>query len=107
MAQNGKLPTTEAQQMARNGTTEPAAGRANAGEAAGPPRKRHKPLNSLEAVRKEMVRNYWALRDKELDIDEGKARIFFLGKLVEVFKAKQTDNQELAELLKQARERLN
>ncbi len=71
-----------------------------------PPRKRRKPLNSLEDVRAEMTRIYWALRHDEMPQDKGKTLVYVLGQVVQVFKAEQSGEGELAALLNEVRERL-
>ena len=71
-----------------------------------PPRKRRKPLNTLEDVRAEMTRIYWALKHDEMPQDKSKTLVYVLGQVVQVFKAEQTGDAELAALLQQVKERL-
>jgi hypothetical protein len=74
----------------------------NAGKSGDPPsKKRRKPLDSLEAVRREMTSTYWDMKEDKLELDEGKARIYVLGKITEVLKAEQgPPDEELIKLLK-------
>jgi hypothetical protein len=81
-------------------TTEALGDGTNAGNQAPPPRKRHKPLDSLDAVRREMVATYWQMKEAILDTDKGKAQIYVLGKITEVLKAAQEPDEELMKLLK-------
>ncbi|MCW5643086.1 MAG: hypothetical protein KIT63_13390 [Rhodoferax sp.] len=78
--------------------TEPP-GRANAGDGGDPtPRKRRKPLDNLDAVRREMTATYWQIKHGEVDLDKGKGQIYALGKISEVIKVGLAVDDELREL---------
>lgn len=68
-----------------------------------PPKKRRKPMDTLEAVRKEMTSTYWEMKENTLDLDKGKARIYVLGKITEVLKAEKGPEDELQQLLEKLR----
>lgn len=92
--------------MAATDTDDDAPGRTAAGDGADPPRRRGKPLGTLDAARREMERIYWQLKHGDIELEKGKGLIYVLGKIVEVIKAHKADDAELAELLRKVRERL-
>lgn len=74
------------------------------GKTCKPPRRR--PLDTLERVRREMTATYWEHREGLIALDDAKGRVHILGKISEVLKAEQNNDDELAGLLKQVREKL-
>lgn len=83
-------------------STNNAPGRTNAGKSGDPPsKKRRRPLDTLEAVRKEMTSTYWDMKDAKLDADKGKARIYVLGKITEVLKIEKGPEDELQRILEE------
>lgn len=80
-------------------STNDAPDRTNAGKSGDPTsKKRRKPLDSLEAVRKEMTSTYWDMKEDKLDLDKGKARIYVLGKITEVLKTEKGPEEELQQI---------
>lgn len=74
-------------------------GRANPSDAGNPtPRKRRKPLDNLDAVRREMTATYWQIKHGEVELDKGKGQIYALGKISEVIKVGLAVDDELREL---------
>ena len=85
--------------------------RANAGDAETPPpaaeaeAKRHKPLDSLDRVRRELSSVYWAAKDGAMQLDRAKGLAYLLSQLVVVLRADSADD-DLTKLLAEARDRL-
>ncbi len=74
-------------------------GRANAGDGGDPPkRRRSKPIDTLDAVRKEMTSCYWDIKHGAVDLDKGKGQIYALGKISEVIRVGLAVDEELREL---------
>lgn len=94
--------------MARNDTAGGRESRASPEKPAegGGSRKRHRPLDSLERVRRELSSVYFAQKDGTLDMDTAKGRAYLLGQIAAVLKAESASESELAALLAQVRDRL-
>lgn len=74
------------------------------GGAAG--RKRHKPLDSLERVRRELARVYYEFKDGQAQADVAKTRTYILGQMVAVLKAEQSSDTELLRRIEQLEQQL-
>lgn len=81
--------------------------RANAGdEGEASPKRRHKPLDSLERVRRELSRIYFQAKDGTMPMEKAKGLTYLLSQLSAVLKAATSNDSELAALLQQVRERM-
>lgn len=94
--------------MARNDTPEDPETRASADDmAGGGGRRRHKPLDSLERVRRELQAVYYAQKDEKLSMDIAKGRAYLLGQLLAVLKAEQADEAAIEARLAELERRLS
>lgn len=89
--------------MSTNSTLRDAETRANAEKGSTP---RHKPLDSLERVRRELSRLYYQAKDEKIDMDRAKALTYLLSQIAAVLKAETASESELAALLQQVRDKL-
>lgn len=81
--------------------------RADAGEAADPhPRRRHKPLDTLERVRRELSAIYYAAKTGSIELDRAKGLTYLLSQIAAVLKAETASEPELAALVQQVRDKL-
>lgn len=76
------------------------------GGGGGAGRKRHKPLDSLERVRRELARVYYEFKDGTAKADAAKTRTYILGQLVAVLKAEQASDAELLRRIEQLEQQL-
>ena len=68
--------------------------------------RRHRPLDTLERVRRELSRVYYEQKDGKLTMDLAKGRAYLLSQLVAVLKAEQSDDAELERRLAELERRI-
>lgn len=71
------------------------------------PKRRHKPLDSLERVRRELSRIYYQAKDGAMPMEKAKGLTYLLSQLSAVLKAETSNDSELAALLQQVRDRMS
>lgn len=92
---------------AQNDTDDRPQGRADADDSPDPPgSKRHRPLDTLERVRRELSRVYFDQKDGRLDMETAKGRAYLLSQITAVLKAETASDGEVTALLAQVRDKL-
>lgn len=93
--------------MAQTDTQDRPEDRADADDAgSGPTRRRHKPLDSLERVRRELSSVYHQAKDGTMELDKAKGLTYLLSQIAAVLKAENASETELTALLAQVRDKL-
>lgn len=94
-----------AQNDTENGPGSPVDAENEAG-GGGSSRKRHRPLDSLERVRRELSAVYFQAKDGTMNMERAKGLTYLLSQLAAVLKAEAGNESELAALLAQVRDKL-
>lgn len=96
--------------MAQIGTQDDAETRADTDDAAEggstTKRRRDKPLDTLERVRRELSKVYYDAKHGQMPIDRAKALAYLLSQIAAVLKTETATESELAALLAQVRDKL-